>query len=456
MLKCLSQHIGFPLIDLMMGTNRLKDLRDYERSQWYSAAELENLQNEKLARLVDHAYRTVPYYSDIMRQHKLKPDDIRTVGDLQKLPILTRQIAQREKDRLVSTVARRKNLVIKSTGGSTGEPLVFLIEREYIGISAAALCRALTWIGWTPGDPIATLWGQPVAQSRFRRIRKRTSQWLTNVVSMDSFKLSDEQLREYAGRLLALQPAVLRGYVSSLVRLARYLERHGIESVHPNGISTTAEVLHQVDRDLLGRQFGCRVFDQYGCCEVLAVAAECAAHTGMHVNSERVVLEVIRAGEPSDPGVDGEVVLTDLDKLAMPFIRYANGDRARFAGQLCPCGRKLPLLSQVLGRVVDIIVGPSGKAVHGEFFTHLLQEEGWFSTYGVREFQAIQSAPSKLAVDVVCEQQPSSDAIMELTRRIQSYLGLMEISVNQCSAIDRGPSGKYRFTRSDCPASSSA
>jgi phenylacetate-CoA ligase len=445
----LSRHVGFPLADRLMGTRVVQRLHQFEAIQWWPASELAALQNEKLARLVHHAYDTVPYYRDVMRQRKLTPEDIRTTDDLHKMPILTRELAQRENDRLRSSEANRYGPLPRQTSGSTRQPLAFLIDREAKSAGLAALYQSMMWAGYSMGERFAVLWGGPVRATLGQRVRTRAGQWLLNKMFLNAFDLSEQTLRRHVERLHAWRPVILRGYVSALVRLAHYLRDHQLAGIRPRAVSTTAEVLHEPERALLQEQFGCPVFDQYGCREALGIAAECSEHAGMHIFAQRAVVEVVREDEPAAPAVEGRLVLTDLDNYAMPFIRYANGDCASTIANACPCGRSLPLMDRVLGRAFDIIRGPSGRTAHSALFGGCMMDLGWYERFGIRQFQAVQTSDTELVIDVVAADPVPPQAIGELRSHLQDYLGDMKISVKLCESINPRPSGKRRAIRSD-------
>jgi phenylacetate-CoA ligase len=138
------------------------------------------------------------------------------------------------------------------------------------------------------------------------------------------------------------------------------------------------------------------------------------------------------------------VVVTDLDNLAFPFIRYRNGDRAVAADQLCSCGRQHQVLSRILGRIGDVIVGPSGNRVHPEFFTHLLNETGIAHRARLRKYQVVQEAPRRLLWKL------AADPLMEhdrewLVREVRRYLGEVDVLIETVEDIPVGRSGKFQY-----------
>ena len=136
----------------------------------------------------------------------------------------------------------------------------------------------------------------------------------------------------------------------------------------------------------MGSGRGAPVFETYGSREFMLMGAECSVHQGLHLTTENLLLEVLDdAGQPVAPGTEGNVVVTDLTNRGMPFIRYANGDRAVLQPGACPCGRGLPRLAAVVGRQLDVLQTPEGGRLPGEFFPHLLKE-----LPAVQRFQVVQ------------------------------------------------------------------
>ena len=183
------------------------------------------------------------------------------------------------------------------------------------------------------------------------------------------------------------------------------------------------------------RVFRCDAFDQYGCGEVEAIAMECASHEGLHVTEERVVLEL---------DDEDRVIVTDLDNLAFPFIRYRNGDQAIASDRTCSCGRQSPLLRKILGRTGDSICGPSGRRVHPEFFTHLINETGISYRTRLRRYQVVQESPRRLVWRMAADQLSDLDRDW-LISQVRRYLGDVEVEIVQVHEIATNRSGKFQY-----------
>ena len=182
----------------------------------------------------------------------------------------------------------------------------------------------------------------------------------------------------------------------------------------------------------------------------MAIAYECEAHLGLHSCAEHCLLEIVDSyGRPVEGDETGEVVITDLDNVAMPFIRYKNGDLARWASGKCPCGRELPLVKEVIGRVSDMIYGAAGQKVHGEFFTHLLEQLEWPAKFKVAQYQVVQAADRSITWKVVSGVQPGESDIAEMVVYVRDQMGDLAVTVELVDEIPVTESGKRRFTLSE-------
>jgi phenylacetate-CoA ligase len=211
----------------------------------------------------------------------------------------------------------------------------------------------------------------------------------------------------------------------------------------PKGIVTSAETLYPHQRETIESVFGCRIFNRYGCREAGNIAQECEEHNGLHIFSEHVVVEVVdEKGDPAPPGEPGEIVVTKLDNYVFPFIRYRIGDIGVLSERRCPCGRNLPMLESVEGRVFDIIVGTNGNHLSGTFWTILLREY----VSGISKFQVIQEEYGKILLKLEAGSGFSEKEKEKLISKIRERCGEdMNVEIETVEEIEQTESGKHRF-----------
>ncbi|MBI5480541.1 MAG: phenylacetate--CoA ligase family protein, partial [Deltaproteobacteria bacterium] len=203
-------------------------------------------------------------------------------------------------------------------------------------------------------------------------------------------------------------------------------------------------------RRVIEEAFGCRVYDKYGSREFSGIAYECEAHAGHHVVAEGYIVEVLRDGRPAAPGETGEVVITDLNNFCMPFIRYRIGDLAEAMdnSQACPCGRGLPRLGDIDGRVQSIIRGLDGRYLPGAFFYHYLKD----FDHAFKLYQVLQEEVGAIVFKVVKGSRYSDDVLAEVLRTFRRYLGEgMRIDVQFVDQIEMVRTGKRLASMSSLP-----
>jgi phenylacetate-CoA ligase len=391
-------------------------------SQWLSPAQIRELQDEKLRRLIRHAYRTVPYYRVKMLEAKLRPEDIRTQDDLHKLPFLTKQDVRQHLyfDMLQEGVSHADILKI-STSGSTGEPFVCYADRPQLEFRWAATLRSQEWTGYRFGDPTVRLWHQTLGMSKSQVAKERADAWFANRTYIPVFDMTESKLEQIMQLICAKRPVLIDGYAEAFNFLAQYVEARGGLEFRPKALMSSAQSLPSASRAVIEKAFGCKVFDKYGAREFSGIAYESDAHDGHLVVAEGYIVEILVDGRPALPGEVGEIVITDLNNYCMPFIRYRIGDLAQAVdnSEVSACGRGLPRIGDIQGRVQSIIQGTDGHFVPGTFFAHLLKEYD----YAIKRFQVVQEEVGAIRMYVVKGARYSDDTMDEIKSRIRRHLG---------------------------------
>jgi phenylacetate-CoA ligase len=420
--------------------------REFEQTQYLSLDELHHLQWTRLRALLRHAHQRCPFYRRRFEQVGLDPDDIRSLDDLRWLPVLEKRDIQEHAAEMITLGWPEHDLIRNQTGGSTGTPIVFYLSRDRKCSRAAATLRHNGWAGWRCGDRAAVIWGAPrdrpadTWRSRLRGALLREPLWL------DTAALTESSLQHFQRELIRYRPRIIQAYARSAVLFARYVAEKGLRPYRPAAIVTSAEVLEAKDRELLETVFGCPVFNRYGCREFSVVASECPAHSGLHVMAEGLYVEIETPAGRAEPGQPGSILVTDLLNQAMPMIRYRIGDMGSWASRPCPCGRSLPLLGEVAGRVTDFLVGADGRLVSGVYL----------ATYVVAHRPSLGQVQihQSRAGHVVYRLRPGpgfdndADALY-LRQATREHLGAATTSdVELVSELPTEQSGKFLFSRS--------
>jgi phenylacetate-CoA ligase len=332
--------------------------------------------------------------------------------------------------------------VQNQTGGSTGSPLQFWVDKERFDSRRASTDRHNAWAGLRPGDWYAVLWGstfdvgtQAVAPLTWRE------RWLDRALTLNSSLMSQADLEKFVVLLRRYRPRFLKAYAQAAAMFARYC-RNFAQDIKFEGIITSAEVLTPADRATIESAFGGRVFNRYGCREVSVIASECEAHAGMHVNADALIVEIQPTGDPDNPM--GKVLVTDLYNRSMPLIRYEIGDLAHWAQPgRCSCGRSLPRIGEVAGRTTDFLALPNGSVVSGPSLALLIGQ-----TPEVKQAQFVQTSATAVSLRVVIASGYGADAAAKLQDRLKPYLdGQLRLTIQPVEKIAAEASGKYRFVK---------
>ncbi len=434
------------------GTGRhiLQRLNELNCTQWLSCDELSELQRKKLINLVEYAYQYVPYYQRTFRDIGFEPGDLKEdLSCLRKLPILTKAIIRDNFENMQTTEAvRRKQLSLMSTSGSTGQPLIFMQDRDYRDAVTADIQRHIEWAGCELGDLQALIWGVGFKQTRWKKMRTNLIDSIWNRFQINAFTMTEETMDEFAKEVIQRKPKTLFGYATSIYRFAQFIRTNRYKDISFNGIFSSAELLLPPVRQFIEETFRCKIFNRYGTLELGGVACECEAHDGMHVSAENNYVEIIDHQRSCNPGEVGDIIVTNLNNLGMPFIRYSIGDDGAWYGDSpCSCGRQLPRLKSLEGRIVDTFQTADGRIVWSGFAGAAFR---CLAHPSIRQFQVVQKSLDKIVVRLVKSGEVPESIQEQITDAIQYTFG-QSISVEYefPDEIPPLPSGKHQYAISE-------
>jgi len=441
------RNLIYPIIQMKYPTEEqiFKHLGILEKTQWWNLPELHQLQQKKLKTLLQHAYDNVPYYHRIFNQLDLRPHDIKSVADLSRLPVLTKDIIRNNLNDLTSRNYLTNKLVPTWTGGSTGVPMRFYIDRQWSAYNMAAAYREWGWAGYELGEKIAYLWAAPEDLSIQAELKNKIFNFIDRRIFLDVFNVSDESLDTFINVLKKFKPRYFNSIASAAFLMAQYMQKRGINDIRPNAILTSCEVLHDYQREIIEEAFNCKVFDYYSGRDTSLHAAECNEHTGYHLAIENAAVEFIKDDETVGPGELGKMIITDFSNYAMPFIRYDIGDMGILSEEKCPCGRGLPLMKSIEGRTTDILRKTDGSYITSPMLTISLKD-----FYNIRQIQIIQKTKTKVIIKVVRRESYTEKDSELLTKIMRSHLGEdMDIEISFVESIPPTQSGKHSFVISE-------
>ncbi|MDR0869863.1 MAG: hypothetical protein LBN39_03640 [Planctomycetaceae bacterium] len=440
----ISRNIIAPLAAWREGSPYLKVYKQMLRTQYEPPEVIRQRQTEKLRAMVQHAYKTTKFWKERFANAGIKPEDIQTLEDLRKLPLLTKtDLRTRLDDMISSDYPDKSKLVPHETSGSTGVSVVVYSDNDCMEFKRGNVLRHDEWSGWRRGERVASLWTvepQPFHWWSYLR-NKLLSRHYARLYTL---KMNEKSINEFVDKLVKYPPSLIFGHAHSFYLLAEFLKKKRPEvKIRPNGIITTAMVLYDHERPVIEEVFHCKPTNRYGCEEVSLIACECEKHEGLHVNLDTLHVEVIDAnGNPCPPLVPGRVIVTDLINRAMPILRYEIGDTASWSDKQCSCGRTLPLFSRIEGRVADYVVTKRGEYISGISLTTFFACE----LPGFAQFQIIQEDIDRFTFNVVKGEQFTEQSIADLDRLVKQRFGDdVRYECNFMDEIPREKSGKYRF-----------
>lgn len=387
----------------------LLDLIGIFRNRRRSPSELEALRERKLRTVIRNAYEHVPYYRALFNAARLTPEDICTVEDLKKIPVSTKDhLRAAGLKKTVADWVDVSTCIRTMTSGVTGKPFeVYRTPSEYMTTRLHITATLLTY-GFRPGDRLVSLEGSQVVQVRFHhRLRFFDRELIADGLSID------DEIRQ----LVSLQPTMLWAFPSRLKAILQHSTIPLGDLMPLKTIITWGEAVDGPLRARLQEELSIELFSCYGANEAVLIAWECPSHEGLHVNCDHVVLEFLPDNNFRENNELDTAVVTSLDALAMPFIRYQLGDLCARIEKTCSCGRSLPLIDHPVGREADMVRLPSGKMLPAVRLAYILRV-----LPGIFQWQVVQETPRDLIVKLVIEGQIAEDMDSHIRSRFAEYL----------------------------------
>ena len=389
--------------------SEILELRRLLKNQRLSSDALTELQNRKLRAVIRLAYGSVPYYRSLFSSLGLTPDDIRTVEDLEHIPITTKDdLRAAGVERIVAEGIELSSCTLVRTSGSTGKPFATYFTRVEGRTRQLLQFRALLSVGFHPWDRLAVLGPEQPHQTR---LHQRLGFYQSGNIS--PFHSIENQIQ----RLQVLRPTIFWAYPTMLRALLHRVDYSLSKFIRPRILITSSEIFDDEIRRRILADLDIDMFNFYGANEVGRIASECAAHEGLHVNADHVILECVENEWTVEMGKAGVTVITSLNAFTMPLIRYNLGDICKFVEKTCSCGSSFPLIEPPLGRSDDLIRLPNGMvlAPNGLFF--ILR-----SFNGIDQFRIIQESLDRFVLQIVFRENPQNETLSKIRSRIIEFL----------------------------------
>lgn len=427
--------VVYPLAEKIKGTNSMEWYHRIPEMNTWSSEKVREWQEEQLHRIVDQAYNHTIYWKRIFDERGLKPSNIRTFSDLQKLPILTKAEIREHYDEIVSdnigSIRYRKG----QTGGTTGEPTHYLDDENIWGYVTANKIVAWRTTGYRFGDSFMAL-GSASLFKKKAPLARRILDWIRNERAYNSMNLDDTLCQEYIEILEKQNIHYVYGYASAIYLLAKYALDHKIDMHHMRGAFTTSENLTDVYRETIENAFGCRVMDCYGARDAAVTAYEIS--TGSYHLGYSAFLEVVDEIAPNT----GTLLSTNLLNMAFPMFRYEYGDVAELDNDSSEYNGQV--LHQIYGRVSDVLRLDNGHVLTSPGFTILMRN------FNVKAYDIQKLTGAHVRMQMVPAEGWTKTDEVKLTAEMQRFVGEgCQFTLEYVEGFQELKNGKRRYFMND-------
>jgi phenylacetate-CoA ligase len=395
-------------------------LQQCRKNQWLPRRELEKLQLKRLKAMVNYAYDNVHYYRELFKENNLHPDQIKSLDDIEKIPVTTKQslIKNFPKD-IVSKKTDFSDCSIEQTSGSTGLYLKVARNSRTKDYELALVMHALFECGLGLRDKLMVFedprhFGdeKTTILNRLGFLRKEKASVFENSESL-------------LGELQRKTPDAIYGYPSTSFLISQLMKKKGVSLKKKlKFMVSVSETLYPKFRNTIEQEFRCNVFDHYGSTEFPRIAWQCGEKGFLHINADSHIVEFLKGGKPVE-GKQGLVTITSLYNFGMPFLRYSLDDVSESAAGECACGRSLPLMKSVEGRMDDFVIDSAGRALSPKILCYEFDE-----IQGVQEYKVMQKEAGKATLFAVRGEHFDEDELKGAVKNIAHWSdGLLKIKV---------------------------
>lgn len=432
----------------LQGHNLFTYYDEYCAKQYLPMEKLKEIQVGRLKEMLLYSYNNVPYYTRILGEVKVVVDGKVNLDNFSKIPVLTKDIVREHFDELKCKDLDKRKWYLNTSGGSTGEPVKVIQDNISWDSGMASKWFFSTFAGKYPGDKEVKLWGseRDILKGSIG-FKAKLKNLVFNRILLNSFKMSGDDMRQYVEIINKSKPTLIEAYVQSVYELARFIKSNEITVYSPQSVLTSAGTLYSGQQKLIEEVFRVKVYNRYGSREVGDVACSCEEDEGLHVNVLTHHVEILDDKmQPCKAAEIGQMYVTILNNYSMPLIRYQIGDIAVPAkNEQCSCGRGLPLIGKVVGRVGSMI-----KTKKGIFDSTALTTSFYYFE-SIKEYQVVQKRMDYIIVNIVPTDRVlwkhERDSVEEKLKKILGDEVVFDFQV--VNKIEPSKSGKYLYIMSE-------
>jgi phenylacetate-CoA ligase len=380
-------------------------------TEFLGRQQLEELQTDRLRKLLHHTYQHVPYYR---KSFQLSGLSLQSPIEIEKIPLLSKSdVRNNIHFSMFSKDHKKKEMLRIQTSGSTGQPFICYADKFQLEMRFATTLRALEMTGWRFGKKQLRLWHQTLGMTKKQALQEKIDSILLRRKFVPAFEMTEKSVAKLFRMIEKYKPVLIDGYAESLNFISMFAPYS--TSQDRIAVMSSAQQLTPETRHMIQEKLSAKVFDKYGSREFSGIAYQCTEGRNFHVQDESYIVEILIDGRKALPGEVGELVITDLNNFSVPLIRYRIGDLALAVEQNpCPCGRNHSQIGMISGRTQALVLCENGVWLPGTFFAHFFKDY----QFAIQHFQIVQEKPGAFRVNII----PTSRYTLEIESQIRDGL----------------------------------
>lgn len=418
------------------------------KQEFYAAKERENFsveqwnnyQEEQLRKILLHSFEQVPFYKEAFTRAGL---DVRKLSTLQPdsisiIPVLSKQDLRKWGTSTMISSVREKKGDFFSSSGSTGTPTQILfstaMHQRWMALFEQ---RVRNWAGVSSFIPRGMIGGRRVLPGAANTPPYYRYNCFEKQAYFSAYHISKNNSNNYLEGMLRHKVEYMTGYAMSNYFLAQFFKETGLEAPVLKAVITSSEKLTPEMRDVFSAVYGCKSYDGWSGVEACGLISECE-NGRLHISPDAGIIEVLDNNMQSvKAGEAGNVYCTGFVNYDQPLIRYAIGDQIILSNESCACGRNMPVVQEILGRVEDVVIGKDGRKMvrfHSVFN----------GITAIKKAQVIQENVEHLHIKIVLERSLEKTEEQMIRSRIASQLGTINIQIDAVEEIPLNSNGKFQ------------
>ncbi len=403
-----------------------------------SRSKLDKYILKRLKLIIIQAVENVEYYKELFEKNNIDPNDINTLEDLKIIPPTSKKDIKESQLDYVSNKFKKEELKTSRTSGSTGEPFVsYFDKRAWQILKLKSKLRARMACGFKPWEKFVIVEAMTPNEAEEHNHKAK----LKKLLIRRKFISVYEPVENHIGFYEKFKPTTIYGFPSYFQRLSEHITKNNINMDYVKRLYSSSEVFDPNSRKIIEKAFKTKVYDIYGSTETKEVAWECPKHEGYHINEDLVIVEIVDDdNNPVKDGDVGKILITTLQNLAMPLIRYDVGDSGKMISHKCSCGRTFKLMKPVYGRQTDYFELEGGRKLSPYELT--MSVEG---IEGILKQQHVRINKNKIKIILKVDGNFKKESINKIKENCNAILGAnIDVEIDLSGEFILSKNAKFR------------